>query len=320
VIIGFKTFFINFGKNIVLFILGLAKKNYHFAKFYYIYKRRKEIKKFRGSPVIIFQMGKVGSKTVRKSLEALSLNRPFYHSHLLTKQRIEETEQKRKKFFRTPRQSYLQRPWLNLFLRKQIEKGLDEGKKWKVITLTREPISRNISTFFENLEIRQLDVKNQYEISSDYYDIKPLIIRQHEVYRLVDIFFDRLNHDTPLEFFDRELKDVFGIDVYATEFQKKDGYQIYTNMNVDVLLIRLENLNECAGVAFKSFLNIDDFKLVNENIGSKKIYAPLYEKFKKDILLPDSYLDKFYNSKFMRHFYSEEEIENFIAKWRKTAS
>jgi hypothetical protein len=87
-----------------------------------------------------------------------------------------------------------------------------------------------------------------------------------------------------------------------------------------VLLIRLENLNSCAGEAFKKFLNIDNFTLVKENIGSQKAYAPLYEKFKKVIVLPDSYLKKFYNSKFMLHFYSEKEIKNFMAIWRRKNS
>lgn len=243
---------------------------------------------------------------------------PIYHSHLLTKKRIYETEQKRKKFFRTTRQSYLQRSWLNLFLRKQIDKGLNDNKQWKIITLTREPIARNISTFFENLEVKQLDASHQYEIKSDYYDIKTIIIEIDNIHRLIDLFFDKLNHDSPLEFFNRELRGVFGIDVYATEFEKQNGYQIYTNGSVDVLLIRLENLNECARVAFKKFLKIDNFSLVKENIGSQKAYAPLYEKFKSVIVLPDSYLKKFYNSKFMRHFYSEKEINNFMAIWRRT--
>jgi hypothetical protein len=308
----------SFVKNTLLWILGIAQNNYSFSKFYYIYQHRRRLKRFSGPPLIVFQMGKVGSKTITKSLQSLNLDMPIYHSHLLTKMRIRETEQKRKKFFRTPRQSYLQRSWLNLFLRKQIDKDLTENKQWKIITLTREPIARNISTFFENLEVKQLSAAHQYEIKSDYYDIKPIIVGIDNIQRLIDLFFDKLNHDSPLEFFDRELKSVFGIDVYATKFKKQNGYQIYTNGSVDVLLIRLENLNGCAGVALKKFLKIDNFSLVKENIGSRKVYASLYEKFKSVIVLPDSYLNKFYNSKFMLHFYSEKEIKNFKAMWHRT--
>lgn len=42
------------------------------------------------SPILIYQMGKVGSKTVYESLKALNLATPVYHTHLLNK--LEEIE------------------------------------------------------------------------------------------------------------------------------------------------------------------------------------------------------------------------------------
>ena len=135
---------------------------------------------------------------------------------------------------------------------------------------------------------------------------------------LRDLFFDRLNHDSPLVFFDRELKGVFGVDVFASEFPKSKGYKIYEDEKADVLVIRLESINDCAEEAFKDFLDINNFTLVNTNIGREKIYASIYKEFKETINLPVSYLDKFYNSKYMRHFYSEAEIEKFRAKWYRS--
>ena len=176
---------------------------------------------------------------------------------------------------------------------------------------------RNISTFFENLEVRIVDPANEYEIQSDYYDIEPTIVKLDDMNELICLFFDKLNHDSPLVFFDRELKGVFNVDVFASEFPKSKGYEIYKSEIADVVLIRLENLNECAQEAFKSFLGIDNFVLHNANIGAEKVYATIYKIFKETISLPDTYLDKFYNSKFMKHFYSSEEIAEFQAKWRR---
>ncbi|MFH1932395.1 MAG: putative capsular polysaccharide synthesis family protein [Pseudomonadota bacterium] len=242
---------------------------------------------------------------------------PIYHVHFLTHDRIAETEAKRRKYFRTERYSYLKRPWLYQYLRKQIDRGLN-GKKWKIVTLTREPIGRNISTFFENLEINLLSPGDQYEIKSDYYDIDHTVVKLDDMQELTSLFFDRLNHDVPLVFFDRELKGVFGIDVFASDFPKSEGYKIYEGKQADVLLIRLENLNECACDALKKFLNINGFTLTNTNIGRKKDYALIYQKFKDSIALPDAYINKMYGSKYMRHFYSEEEIQRFEAKWRSS--
>ena len=295
-------------------LLTLAQRNYTFAKYYYMFKRRAELKSCSRAPIIIFQMGKVGSKSVRRSLEALNLDMAIYHSHLLTKERIDETEKKRKKFFRTERESYLRRPWLNQFLRKEIcRKG--DGKKWKVITLTRDPVARNVSTFFENLEVRAVNNNESFEIQSDYYDILPFTLSLDEVDALFNLFFEKLRHDTPLVFFDYELKGAFGLDVYAEQFPKSIGYKIYQNNLADVLLIRLEDLDSCARQAFKEFLDIQDFALKEENIGANKNYAELYKKFTETINLPESYLDKFYQSKFMRHFYTEQEIISFREHW-----
>lgn len=295
----------------------LAEINYYSARAYYKYRLYRSSRKYSRSPLLVYQMGKVGSKTVEMSLRALELDMPIYHPHFLTKARIAETEAKRKTFFRTQRYSYLKRPWLYQFLRKQIQSGLKD-KKWKIVTLTREPIARNISTFFENLEVKVLDLPDQYEIRSHYYDIDPTIVTLDNLQQLTDLFFDRLHHDSPLDFFDRELKRVFGIDVFASEFPKSKGYKIYQEKHADVLLMRLENLNECARDAFKDFLGIEGFTLININIGRAKDYAPIYQSFVDSIALPDTYINKMYRSKYMQHFYNEEEIDRFEAKWRSS--
>jgi len=304
-------------KNILLWSLELAQKNYYFAKYWYVYKRRRELNKHNRPPLIVFQMGKVGSKTISKSLKALNSDIKIYHTHLLTMTRIRETERRRKKYFRTVKQSYLQRCWLNLFLHKQISKGLND-KKWKIITLTREPVGRNISTFFENLEIKCLNANGKYNIKSDYYNIDSIIVKEDNLRELVDFFFSKLNHSSPLEFFDNQLNKVFNVDIYANEFPKSKGYKIYRTLKADILLIRVEDLNKVAKQAFREFLDIDDFALIDVNVSAEKNYALLYKAFKEKINLPESYLDKLYCSKYMRHFYSIEEINNFRSKWSKT--
>ena len=296
-------------------LLALAQRNYSFAKSYYMFRRRAELRRHERPPVIVFQMGKVGSTSIKRSLEALNLDLAVYHSHLLTKERIAETEKKRKKFFGTERESYLKRPWLNQFLHKEIVKK-HNGKKWKVITLTRDPIARNVSTFFENLEVQAIERNGTFEVRSDYYDILRTVVTLNDMQVLIDLFFSKLRHESSLEFFDRELKEIFGVDVYVSEFPKTKGYNIYRSTRADVLLIRLEDLNARAGQAFNEFLNIDNFILKSENVGSQKIYAPLYKRFLQTITWPESYLDKFYESKFMNHFYTENEIKGFRKKWR----
>lgn len=105
------------------------------------------------------------------------------------------------------------------------------------------------------------------------------------------------------------------IDVFSSEFPKSKGYEIYETKHADLLLLKLENLNNCASDAFKTFLDIDGFTLAKSNIGDNKAYRNIYRRFLESIVLPDSYIDKMYTSKYVRHFYSEKEIEAFKARW-----
>ena len=287
---------------------------YPTAKAAYMWRHRREYKAHELGPVLILQMGKVGSKSVQAGLEALDLDRPIYHAHFLSSERTAETEIRRRKFFRTKRHSYLMRPWLNQFLRRTFDQQ-DDKRVWKIVTLTREPVGRNISAFFENLDVVAGDTDGEFEISSHYYRIDPTVVAVDDIEKLSDLFFSRATHDSPLRFFDREIKDVFGIDVLGSGFPKEKGYGIYRSARAELLVLKLECLTECAGAAFKEFLGIDDFKLINRNIAAKKVYAPLYEAFKNHANIDSGYADELYDSEFMRTFYSNEEIQAARNKW-----
>ena len=294
----------------------LAEKNYHTARAYYMYQLDLSARRCKESPLIIYQVGKVGSSTIHHSLGILGLDLPIYHVHFLTPELIDEYVEKRKKFLGTEKYGRLQHIWLYQYLRKQIDSGL-KGKRWKIVTLTREPIGRNISEFFETIEVKPLDAGSRYLVTSDpdFCDFE-IEVDVADLNDLAQVFLSKIDHDAPLRFFDQELKQVFGVDVFSTEFPISTGYKVYEGEQVDVLLIRLENLRDCASDAFKKFLSTEEFTLANANVGSDKAYAPLYRKFRDSIVLPESYVDRMYTSKYMQHFYSAEEIAAFRAKWR----
>lgn len=264
-------------------------------------------------------MGKVGSKSVQAGLEALDLGRPIYHAHFLSSERTALTEDQRRKFFRTEQYNYLRRPWLNQFLLHTFQQQ-DGKSKWKLITLTREPVGRNISAFFENLNVNPGAVPGEFVISSDYYRIEPTVVSVGDSQALTRLFLEHATHDSPLKFFDREIRDIFGIDVLTEGFSPEKGYGIYHSDRADLLVLRLESLKDCAGQAMREFLGIDDFKVINRNIGAKKVYAPLYDAFKREAVITSDYANTLYESKFMQTFYSREEIDAAKEKWLHNAS
>lgn len=254
--------------------------------------------------VIVFQMGKVGSKTVQESLIRAykKLRQPVdvHHSHILTG--FDEAENIIRKERSNPE------PSLRAIIDgKQLRKLIDEasGQTWKIISLVRDPVARNVATFFQNLHEFVPDWNKHDEND-------PLLIQklQREFLNIQTI------HSEPVRWFDEQLLPISGVDVFSETFPHETGYKIYnSDSRTPVLLIRLEDLNRVGGTAMKEFLGLNNFELVNTNIGDEKDYAQLYRRFKQHPL-PDDYIQKIYNTKFARTFYSEVEISRFSLKWK----
>lgn len=299
-------------------LLGpFTQKSYQAAKARYQLKLTHADDESSEPPVLVYQMGKVGSQTVTQALKNTDLNRRIYHLHTLTPERIERRERERKPFFPEV-DSRLKYVWRCQYVRRRLLHGSGE-KKWKVVTLVRDPIARNISAFFEEIEIEPLEVGGQWRITSEEHDFQ-LLIKDNNVTELIEIFFEKYPHHTPLTYFDRELQAVLGIDLYASPFPTTEGYKIYNGKKADVLLIKLEHINRCAARAFKEFLNIENLTFEEKNVSQQKEYAVLYRSFKETINFDESYLDTMYRSKFARQFYSDAELESFRKRWTRNHS
>jgi hypothetical protein len=186
--------------------------------------------------ILVHQMGKVGSTSIVQSLEALDLEAPIYHTHSLDIEHLKARET----YKRSHRQRIPPRVLEGQYIRQAFDKGLD-SPRWKVITLVREPITRNISAFFQNVQECIPDFFYRYGAG----DI--------EVAEIIDVFLHHFDHDVPLTWFDHQVKAVFDIDIFATDFDKSQGYKIFNGHRADLLLIRLE---ESACKAFEEFLGL----------------------------------------------------------------
>jgi len=192
--------------------------------------------------------------------------------------------------------------------RKQLNQGKVDLTRIKIVTLTRDPIGRDLSSFVMN----KANYSRTFDSSAT----------DSSVHSLIDIYMDRLNDmttvpDSPLTWFENELNYVFGIDVYATEFPTDRGWKVYDEAHPHVLLIRSEDLERCASDAFRAFLGIDKFELSHENVAENKQYGELYKRVLDAIRLPSSVLDTIYGSRYMTHFYSGTEIASFKKRWEK---
>ncbi|MBL0712169.1 MAG: glycosyltransferase, partial [Desulfosarcina sp.] len=253
------------------------------------------------SPVIIYQMGKVGSTSVMNSLNRIGI--PNQHIHRLSWQGIQQAEER----YRLSGTTQIPQRIRRYRAFREFIENRRHDTRWKIITMVRDPLSRLISCIFQNLDFiipKVLKLKNAAE------QIK--LIENHIGKYLRDF---NESDDDACSWFDTELKDVFGFDIFSTPFNKQRGYTIYRTNNADILALRIEQLSICAGEAFSEFLTIDNFPLATANTISEKPYYSLYKQFLSKFIIPEDQLNRFYNTRLAKHFYTSKEIVGFKARW-----
>jgi len=231
----------------------------------------------KNTPVMVYQMGKVASSSIYHPLKKVYPG-VVVHSHQFNQDAwYWEVRNLHKRYYK------------------------EEIPKFKIISLIREPIGRNISEFFHRF-------KQFGGIESEASDFS--------IDEILNLFNSKLDHDFPLNWFDKNFKKHFGLDVYQFPFPKNNGYTHYSAEKADVLLM-YHNLEDSQKTdLINQFLSIDNFSVEVRNVGEKKSYSGTYSQFKKEAKLSKTYLDKMKNSKYFTHFYTPEYIESIIAKWQ----
>lgn len=252
-------------------------------------------------PLLVYQMGKVGSSTIRRSIHALNLDVQPYHLHYMSGIDYMMNICRKQSL---PLQDHI---LSSIYCKKLLKKSKKSKKQINVISLVREPLGKNVSQFFQNIEVVYPEFNYREKVKR--------LNRKEIISELTDFFINNFVHKDPLVWFDVELKRFTGIDVYESGFPCNQGYKIYENEFFRILIVRLENLNECISDAMELFLGIKNFQLKNENISDQKEYSSLYREIKKEMILPKSYIEDMYFSKMARHFYTNDELDKFNQKW-----
>lgn len=258
--------------------------------------------KINTDPIFVFQMGRVGSIAIQDSIllayQALNIPIPVYHTHWQAN--FEELESLARRDHAEP--SQLLRA---LQVAKEVRRRIvDEPQvHCKVISIVRDPVARNISTFFYALP----EFIPDWETKVRSTTLTLQVLHQ-------EFLAPRAFHLTPEKWFDEQLKPVFGIDVFASEFPTGNGYKVYSSSKADLLVLRFEDFRKLSPFVFEEFLGLQDFELLNKNTGEERNTGGLYRMFKTQPIKHD-YLERMYSTQYAHHFYSQEELHDFQKYW-----
>ncbi len=262
----------------------------------FFYTLRSGINRLTGvkqQAVFVYQMGKVASSSIYASLRKLPQFK-VYQVHRMNAENV-DAYFKEQSQLKGSRSYSPDKKWLRWYKKYFV----DSDEPIKIISLVREPIERNFSAFFQNLE--------NFCDPNDKAATEGLIGR----------FISDYNHKVPLEWFDVEMKTTTGIDVYSKEFMHEEGYQIYKEGRYELLVLRVDLDDQTKEELVARFMGLDSFKLTMKNIGSKKSYSAQYKDFKNAISLDMDYVSKMLDSKYAQHFFSPNELKQARSKWIK---
>lgn len=251
----------------------------------------KEVIRAHPAPILIYQMGKVGSTTVYRSLRSAGLY-PL-HVHRI----IDRMPEGGAGWHARP--DYV--PDIDVYVGRILAPYLRWSRsRVRVITLVRDPVARYLSKVFHRPEM---------------YDDLVASERDETVRRLRDhLGKPETLDDGMFRWFDEEIRARLGVDVMTAPFDRQAGYSVLHGERADILVLKLEKLSELLPTAVSEFVG-RPLREERANVGERKESADAYRAVRRSFSLPEPVLDRIYDHEWMRHFYTEGERERFRSRW-----
>lgn len=231
-------------------------------------------------------MAKVGSSAIVEELTRHHL--PVFHVHRMNPEHVTALREQRRRL-----------GWevgpippndeLGMRLNRDI---LQRGRTAKIVTIVREPIARNLSSYFEHLDAiwHTRDAHESIPIGD-----------------LCRGFLERFTHSEPLTWFDDELRPVTGVDVYAHPFPDE---RVIRTERIAVLILKAEDGNEAKSAALSDFLGVD-IVVRRSNETRSKSKGDAFLRFRQALRLSREYVEEMSGARYTRHFYSASERQQF---------
>ena len=171
-----------------------------------------------------------------------------------------------------------------------------------IISPLRNPWERSMSAFLMNLgnygQLRHTALPNTStdELIERYFRALPVIIAETD------------------QWFDNHIKKYLSFDVFAEPFPTQIGIKVYDRRRTRLLVLQAELPNTVKERALGEFVGCP-ITLSHANVGDGNHYGAAYRRFKKAIRFTPKQADFICASRYFRHFYSPDFIEQCRARW-----
>lgn len=234
--------------------------------------------------IILYTMGKVGSKAMSLSLERQGVC--AFHIHTLDPAEIKRRMSAALAKNELPEGHICTSAFL-------LQRNLDRPV---YVTKLRDPMARNLSAFFQNLTAYGIDDPSTLS-PQDFFDI----------------FEQRYHHHIPLTWFDREWRKFLGFEMDAVHacpgnvFEAKGDKGRFVIFHADATDEQVSRkLSELAGKSVN---------ILRRNIGVKKVNGSLYADMVNQGRPSRELVHRLYSSKMVQTFWTTEQIAAMRSHW-----
>jgi hypothetical protein len=195
----------------------------------------------------------------------------------------------------------------------------------KVITAIRAPVDQILSHYFQampgwvarmqqrDVEINAANVCRQIAAGVALFMARPErtmaeLTAELDATNSEHIMFCWLVHNY-LHWFDEEFCRYFPVDILGGRMNR--GFQIAGN----ALILKFEDLSEHGERVLAGYAERPRLKLMRDNVGTQKDYGDLYRNVASTVKFPAAFVDLLCDSRYVRHFYSEDERNAMRRRW-----
>ncbi len=219
------------------------------------------------------------------------------------------------------------------YFKKYVDKEFyqEYSKTIKVITAVREPIGQNISAVYQLVSFCGATIPLMEHATLSFlsdYDEETIKNLKTSIYKNggdAQMFFDIFIHahanarefialeDTIQNFIPSFQQNM--IDFLAHPFDKEKGYSVIKEGDIECFVFQLEKLNNLVP-ELSQWVGVPFGKLEVSNVGTDKWIGKSYKQAQKELRFSKEYFESCFDQPYVKHCYTEADIEKFKNKWR----